>query len=125
MSMWRDAAAQWMRMLTIMGDKSLSIDEQAQLIHEVNGSVQLNVKLRPYRWPWQRSIASEVMDACGTATLTAMNKHFITARLATEHLIHRLSAVTGESRAEILQELSLGIDATIAAVENATHGTES
>jgi hypothetical protein len=118
MGVWRETAAQWMRMLTIMGDKSLSISEQSQLIREVNGPVRLNVRLRSYRWPWQRSVADEVMDACATATLTAMNKHFITARLATEHLIHRLSEATGESREEILQELSLSIDATIAAVED-------
>lgn len=119
MGVLRETAARWMRMLTVMGDGSLSMPEQAQLISEVNGPVRLNVKLRPYRWPWQRAIANEVLDAAGTATLTTMNWHFIAANLATNHLIHRLSKATGESREQILQELSLSIDATVATVEEA------
>ena len=106
-------------MLTVTGDKSLSMSEQARLISEVNGLVRLNVKLRPYRWPWQCAIANEVLNAAGIATLTAMNWYFNVAGLATDHLIHRLAEATGESRARILQELSLSVDATIAAAEEA------
>lgn len=119
MGVWREIAAQWMRIMTITADKSLSMSEQAQLIAEVNGPVQLNVKLRPYRWPWQRSLAKEVMDASGVAALTAINWQLNTARVATEHLVDRLSKATGESREEIMQELSLSIDAKIAAAEEA------
>lgn len=104
-------------MLTIMGDSSLSPPEQARLISEVNGPVQLNVRLRSYRWPWQRAIADEVLEAAGPAALTAMNWYLNAAGITTEHLIHRLSEATGESREEILQELSLSIDATIAVAE--------
>ncbi|MGW0809252.1 hypothetical protein [Nonomuraea sp. NPDC002799] len=106
-------------MLTVMGDNSLSMPEQARLISEVNGPIRLDVKLRPYRWRWQWVIAKEALDAASTATRTTMNWHFVAASLATNHLIHRLSDVTGESREEILQELSLNIDATIVAAEDA------
>lgn len=57
MGVLRETAAQWMRMLTITADRSLSMSEQARLISEVNGPVRLDVTLRPYRWPWQRAVA--------------------------------------------------------------------
>ena len=119
MGVLRETAARWMRLLTITADRSLSMSEQARLISEVNGPVKLDVTLRPYRWPWQRAVASEVLDAAGTAALTSLNWRIIAARLTTEHLIHRLSEATGESREQILQELSISIDATIAEGEAA------
>ena len=55
----------------------------------------------------------------GGYRLTPVNWHLNAARLTTEHLIHRLSEATGESREQILQELSISIDATIAEGEAA------
>ena len=119
MGVLRETAAGWMRMLTVMGDRSIPLSEQARLIAEVNGPVQLSVRVRPYRWPWQRAIARQVLDAAGPAALTMLNWHLNAARLTTEHLIHQLSHATGKSRQEILQELSISIDQTIAAAEQA------
>jgi hypothetical protein len=44
---------------------------------------------------------------------------------AMEHLLHRLSDATGESREEILQEFSIGIDTTVAAEEMAEQENDS
>jgi hypothetical protein len=125
MGVLRDTVGQWIRMLTITADRSLSMPEQAQLISDVNGPVALNIKLRPYRWPWQRTVANEVLDAAGTAALTLLNWHLNAARLTTEHLIHRLSEASGESREQILQELSISVDQTIAAAEAAAGEPDS
>jgi hypothetical protein len=119
MGVLRETAASWMRMLTVTGDRSMTMPEQAGMITEVNGPVQLSVRLRPYRWPWQRAVARQVLDAAGTAALTTLNWHLNAARLTTEHLIHQLSEATGKSRQEILQELAISIDQTIAAAEDA------
>jgi hypothetical protein len=115
----RETAASWMRMLTVTGDRSMTMPEQARLITEVNGPVQLSVRLRHYRWPWQRAVARQVLDTAGTAALTTLNWHLNAARLTTEHLIRQLSEATGKSRQEILQELAISIDKTIAAAEEA------
>lgn len=123
MGVLRETTARWIRMLTIMGDGSLSVSEQSRLITKVNGPVQLNLTHRYYRWPWQRTIAKEVGDAAGTASLTVLNRYLQAAHLTTEHLIHRLHETTGESREQILQELSVSVDATIAAAEAADDET--
>lgn len=125
MGVLRETAAKWMRMLTIMADQSLPISEQARLISDVNGPVQLDVTLPPYRWPWQRAVAGEVLNAAGTAAGTTLNWHIHAARLTTEHLIHRLREATGEAREQILQEVSISVDRTIAAAEQAAGETDS
>ena len=125
MGILRETAASWMRMLTVMGDQSITMPEQARLIADVNGPVQLRVRLRPYHWPWQRAVARQVLDAASAAALTTLNWHLNAARVTTEHLIHQLSEATGKSRQEILQELAISIDQTIAAAEQAAGDTDT
>ncbi|GII92243.1 hypothetical protein [Sinosporangium siamense] len=118
----REMTAQWIRLLTVTGDKSLSRQEQIDLIHEVNGPIVLDVPIGRYRSAWDQAIADEVLDAAGTAALAMLNWRVNAARLCTDHLVKRLSEATGESREQILQEMALTLDAAIVAAEEELDG---
>ncbi|GGK98379.1 hypothetical protein Sme01_62110 [Sphaerisporangium melleum] len=110
----RETTAQWIRILTVTGDRSLSMHEQSHLISEVNGPIQLKIRLRPYRRRWQRAVAGEVLDATEVSTRTTLNRYLLASTLTTGHLIGRLHEATGESREQILQTMSITLDRLIA-----------
>lgn len=116
----RDTMSAWLCILTVSGDRSLSLEQRAELLTEVNGPVRLNVKLRRFIWPWQRAAVDEALDATGTAALDALNGYLIAAMLSHEHLIARLGQATGQTREQLLQELSISIEQRIAAAEDHT-----
>lgn len=71
--------SKWLRILTVTDDRSLSMEQRAQLLTEVNGPVRLNVKLRRFPRPWQRATVDEALDAAGTAALDVLNGYLIAA----------------------------------------------
>lgn len=123
MNSWlRDTAAAWLRTLTVAGDRSRTLEQQGRLLEEVNGPARLRVKLRRFRWPWQRAVADETLQAAGAAAGDLLNRHLITAMLTTEHLIARLRQATGQSREQILQDIAISIEQQITAAEDAGVG---
>ena len=94
------------------------MSEKTDLINDVNGPIALNLSLpRGYRWPWQRAIAGEVLQASGKATLQAVNERLLVAMATTEHLARRLIEEAGQSREQILQEMAIHIDQQITIAE--------
>lgn len=98
----RDTVAPWLRILTVSGDRSMTMEEKARLITEVNGPVTLKTTIPPYRWRWQRMVAAETLEAARPAMLTLINRTYITAMVTTEHLIGRLQEATEQTREQIL-----------------------
>lgn len=107
-----------MRHLTIVFDASLSEQEQADLIDEINGPVHFTIELPPYRWPWQRAVAREVMDATCRGAMNELNERLNPALETTLYLLDRLSDVTGRPRQDLMQEMAISLDAAIAAAED-------
>ncbi|GAA2417542.1 hypothetical protein GCM10010404_90130 [Nonomuraea africana] len=115
---YRESVARWIRQLTIVFDTSLTAQEQARMIGEVNGPVKFTIQLPSYRWPWQRAVARQVMDATGKASMAALNEHLNPAMETTRYLLERLSEATGRPREDLMQEMAIVLDAAIAAVED-------
>lgn len=88
------------------------------MIGEVNGPVKFTIQLPSYRWPWQRAVARQVMDATGKASMAALNEHLNPAMETTRYLLERLSEATGRPREDLMQEMAIVLDAAIAAVED-------
>ncbi|WP_431920783.1 hypothetical protein [Nonomuraea jabiensis] len=119
---YREAVARWIRQLTIVLDTSLTDQEQARLIGEVNGPVEFTIQLPPYRWAWQQAVARDVMEAAAEAGMAALNEHLNPAMETTRYLLERLSEATGRPREDLMQEMSIVLDAAIAASEDPPHG---
>ncbi|MEV6983208.1 hypothetical protein AB0M95_18375 [Sphaerisporangium sp. NPDC051017] len=117
MGWFRETTERWLRILTITGDRSLSMEERPRLISKVNGPIDLNPRLRPYRFAWQRAVAAEALDASTIAARTTLNQYLQASLLTTGLLIGRLQQVTGESREQILQGLSISVDQFLSAHE--------
>ncbi|MEV4080260.1 hypothetical protein AB0J43_08225 [Nonomuraea fuscirosea] len=118
MGEYREAVAHWMRHLTIVFDASLSEQEQADLIDEINGPVHFVVDLPSYRWPWQRAVAREVMDAACHGAVNELNERLNPALETTLYLLDRLSGATGRPRQDLMREMAISLDAAIAAAED-------
>jgi hypothetical protein len=101
MGWMRDTTARWLRIMATTGDESTPLDEGVNLIGEVTGMVRPGDKPKRFRKPKREAsvVTAEEM-------VTILSRHLITGVQASDYLLVRLAAVTGQSREQILDALS-------------------
>ena len=100
-----DTTGRWLRIMAATGDGSTPLDEGVNLIGEVTGTVRPEDRPRdkPKMFRKPKREASVVTAA---EMVTVLSRHLVTGVQASDHLLVRLAAATGQSREQILDELS-------------------
>lgn len=85
------------------GDGSTPLDEAVRLVTEVGETAA--PEPRSSRSRWRKSSNPEIATAPAPG-VTVLSRHLLTGVLASDRLLTRLSAATGQTREQILGELS-------------------
>jgi hypothetical protein len=108
MGWMRDTTARWLRIMAATGDGSTPLDEGVNLIGEVTGTVRPGNEPRgkPKRFRKPKREAPVVSVVTAEEMVTVLSRHLVTGVQASDYLLVRLAAATGQSREQILDELS-------------------
>ncbi|GAB2854985.1 hypothetical protein GCM10027176_66910 [Actinoallomurus bryophytorum] len=101
MGWMRDTTARWLRIMAATGDGTTPLDEGVNLIGEVAGTFGPGDKPKRFRKPKREDSVVTTAEM-----VTVLSRHLVTGVQASDYLLVRLAAATGQSREQILDELS-------------------